>query len=344
MNWLHPFLFAPIQAVVDRVGFIAGPAAIVRHVKAHDLTGTYDTLRDDVLRKWIETDKETGEKRWKPRVLLAVEKGGHGGGGNMTVVVSMVPGFSRKGSGLSNLFQKRYPDVFDGAITQIRVIRAAKNLVSGALARSIILAHVRHADLPGLASFKCSMRWLHRFFDNHLGWSYRSTTRAAQKLPDNWEEQCAETHARIAYALKLYDIPHGDFIVNADQTGVMLLPTGKKTWDERGAKQVPGISHDEKRQVRVDRLVQLNVKSLLNIYIRQHSSWRALAAAPCFHSNRCGQDPPISPYPPTMPKRKMLRSGMGSSGFMGTCVTGALRKLQKRLAHLYPARGQLTDQ
>lgn len=84
-----------------------------------------------------------------------------------------------------------------------------------------------------------------------LKWSYRTTTRAAQKMPSNWEERCRETHARITYAIKIFDIPHADFIVNADQTGVILIPTGKKTWTEKGAKQVDAVSHDEKRQVQL---------------------------------------------------------------------------------------------
>ena len=44
-------------------------------------------------------------------------------------------------------------------------------------------------------------------------------------------------------------IDNPDFFLNGDQTGFALVPTGKRTWSEKGAKQVEGLGHDEKRQV-----------------------------------------------------------------------------------------------
>jgi hypothetical protein len=37
-------------------------------------------------------------------------------------------------------------------------------------------------------------------------------------------------------------------VINADQTGVSYLGTGDKTWELRGAKQVPTIGQGEKHQ------------------------------------------------------------------------------------------------
>ncbi|KAF8598614.1 hypothetical protein BDV93DRAFT_450846, partial [Ceratobasidium sp. AG-I] len=39
-----------------------------------------------------------------------------------------------------------------------------------------------------------------------------------------------------------------ELVINADQTGVSYLGTGKKTWEVKGANQVPAIAKDEKRQ------------------------------------------------------------------------------------------------
>lgn len=39
-----------------------------------------------------------------------------------------------------------------------------------------------------------------------------------------------------------------ELVINADQTGVVILPAGKETWAERGAKQVAGVAKEEKRQ------------------------------------------------------------------------------------------------
>ncbi|EJD34074.1 hypothetical protein AURDEDRAFT_76493 [Auricularia subglabra TFB-10046 SS5] len=85
-------------------------------------------------------------------------------------------------------------------------------------------------------------------FSRHIAWSYRTTTRAAAKLPINWPALCTRTHARGTYHVRMNGIDDPDFLVNTDQAGCGLIPTGKKTWTEKGAKQVKGHAHDEKRQ------------------------------------------------------------------------------------------------
>ncbi|KAG9122384.1 hypothetical protein FRC07_001275, partial [Ceratobasidium sp. 392] len=37
-------------------------------------------------------------------------------------------------------------------------------------------------------------------------------------------------------------------VVNADKTGISLLPTGKKAWETTGTNQINSLNHDEKRQ------------------------------------------------------------------------------------------------
>ena len=46
-------------------------------------------------------------------------------------------------------------------------------------------------------------------------------TSAAQKLPEDWEQQGEMAAARMAYVVKLYDIPP-DLLYNADQNGHTL--------------------------------------------------------------------------------------------------------------------------
>ena len=84
--------------------------------------------------------------------------------------------------------------------------------------------------------------WLHKA----LEWSYRKVTRAAQKLPENWEDQCERSVLRKAYIIKEHDIP-AELYVNSDQTQVTYAPGDKMTWAETGAKQVSLTNTDEKR-------------------------------------------------------------------------------------------------
>ena len=43
---------------------------------------------------------------------------------------------------------------------------------------------------------------------------------------------------RCAYLIKIHNI-HEYFVVNSDQTGIYLVPTGgARTWDTKGIKQV----------------------------------------------------------------------------------------------------------
>ncbi|EJD36108.1 hypothetical protein AURDEDRAFT_74619 [Auricularia subglabra TFB-10046 SS5] len=90
---------------------------------------------------------------------------------------------------------------------------------------------------------------LHDLLQYVLNWSYRSAMRAAQKLPTEWEILCEETHGCIVYTIKINGVRTAALVVNADQAGQGLMPTGKKTWAERGARQVSTHGHGEKRQM-----------------------------------------------------------------------------------------------
>ena len=85
-------------------------------------------------------------------------------------------------------------------------------------------------------------RWLHR----QMNWSVRKATRAAHKLPVNWEDQCEKSALRKAYSIKEYDIPDRLFI-NADQTQMIYAPGDKLTWAATGSSQVSVLRAEEKR-------------------------------------------------------------------------------------------------
>lgn len=135
--------------------------------------------------------------------------------------------------------------------------RAAKATISLPIAQAIVMAHVhRHLeenDNEDLRSFHCGQFWMRRFLQGELDWSYCSVTCAVQKLPEKWELFCKQLHAHLYYTIKMHGVDHPDFVLNVDQLGFLLIPSGKKTWHPRGEKQVSGHGHDAKKQVRVPR-------------------------------------------------------------------------------------------
>jgi hypothetical protein len=96
-----------------------------------------------------------------------------------------------------------------------------------------------------------SDRWVQRFMREQLGWSYRTATKAARKRPADWEAQGLLAFLRMVKTIDQHQVKSPRMIVNADQTGISLLPTGKKTWETIGKDQVSTPNHEEKRQVSI---------------------------------------------------------------------------------------------
>lgn len=96
------------------------------------------------------------------------------------------------------------------------------------------------------STFKASESFVRKFLHTTMNWSRRKGTQAAQKLPENWEDQCVRSCIRKAYIIKEEDIPPSLF-ANTDQTQGVYAPGDKMTWAASGSKQVPLHGADEKR-------------------------------------------------------------------------------------------------
>lgn len=73
-------------------------------------------------------------------------------------------------------------------------------------------------------ALKLSAGWINRECRN-LNLAMRKPTTAAQKLPPNWEEQAELFSLRLSYLVMRYNLDPAQ-VVNSDQTGVHLVPTG----------------------------------------------------------------------------------------------------------------------
>ena len=54
---------------------------------------------------------------------------------------------------------------------------------------------------------------------------------------------------RIAILIDSYEITNPDLIINWDQSGVMLMPTYKHTYNKTGNDQVPIVALEDHRQI-----------------------------------------------------------------------------------------------
>lgn len=119
--------------------------------------------------------------------------------------------------------------------------------------RAICIAYMEH-DAPAIFSertrsglpFRASERWVADFVVKHCRYKKRTATRAAQKIPCNWEAQLRGSLIRQIRALRDFSIP-AVLRVNFDQTQVQLHDNGKVTYHPIGDKQVSVHGIDEKR-------------------------------------------------------------------------------------------------
>ncbi|KAF8149785.1 hypothetical protein K438DRAFT_1531438, partial [Mycena galopus ATCC 62051] len=96
------------------------------------------------------------------------------------------------------------------------------------------------------SQFRCSESFVRGYLRNTLGWSERRATKAAQKLPADYQKQLDNAFLREAYIIRDYAIPAA-LHVNTDQTQVVYQQGSSSTWNEQGEKQVATIGQEEKR-------------------------------------------------------------------------------------------------
>jgi hypothetical protein len=100
--------------------------------------------------------------------------------------------------------------------------------------RGIMVAYIEH-DVPELfaktfpdgSQFRCSESFVRKYLRT-LGWGERSSTRAAQKLPDNFEQILSDAFLRQACTIRDHAIP-APLRVNTDQTQTLYQMGGKRT-------------------------------------------------------------------------------------------------------------------
>ena len=93
--------------------------------------------------------------------------------------------------------------------------------------------------------FHCSDLYLQDWLHETMNWSMCRAMRAAQTLPDNWEDLCERSLLQIAHDIKRFDIPIALYI-NTSQTQVIYAQGSNLTWMETGLLQVSTVGENEK--------------------------------------------------------------------------------------------------
>ncbi|TFY77878.1 hypothetical protein EWM64_g6135 [Hericium alpestre] len=93
--------------------------------------------------------------------------------------------------------------------------------------------------------FRCSDSFVRKFLRlNH--WSRRKPTKAAQKLPDDVQDQCRKSFFRQVLTIR-NDGVKAYLRANSDQTQSPYAQGTGSTWNESGVKQVAVVGAEEKR-------------------------------------------------------------------------------------------------
>lgn len=157
-------------------------------------------------------------RQWSEKTLLAAEEGRGLIAGHRAGILD------------------KYPELKAAIINELEAIRMTGCRITVIGTQTIVHSYAQYMnpDIFIITGWKISDQWTRDFLRQTMGWSIRQGTTAAQKLPDHWERDAIRTCCRIAYLMRLFGIP-AFFVLNMDETGVLLQPGGNATYAQRGA-------------------------------------------------------------------------------------------------------------
>ncbi|XP_019635711.1 PREDICTED: uncharacterized protein LOC109478536 [Branchiostoma belcheri] len=114
-----------------------------------------------------------------------------------------------------------------GVVNRLVVQGAARGLVARK-DRSLLVEHGGH--------IRISKPWANSFL-RRMNFVKRKGTKAARKVPQDFDQTRDDFHQRIEDIVRENDIPD-ELVVNWDQTGINVVPVGGWTLAEEGSRQV----------------------------------------------------------------------------------------------------------
>jgi hypothetical protein len=134
--------------------------------------------------------------------------------------------------------QAPYPTLVQNIKDSLINLQKAGVPVTASTMRCIMIAMIQ-SHAPSLFTtkqkygsvFACSPFFVRKFAKNKLNWSFRHSTRAAQKIPDKVEGILQCSLLRQSFSIKTFAIPDA-LRVNSDQTQCILQQGSKVTWNQ----------------------------------------------------------------------------------------------------------------
>ncbi|KAJ6592805.1 hypothetical protein B0H19DRAFT_1245625 [Mycena capillaripes] len=116
-----------------------------------------------------------------------------------------------------------YPERRKKINEHLTSLRAAGVVLTFLSIRGIMVGHIENdtelfeRTMGDGSNFRCSESFVRHYLRNTLGWSERRATKAAQKLPTDYEKIVEEAFFRQAYVIRDHALPAA-LRVNTDQT------------------------------------------------------------------------------------------------------------------------------
>ncbi|KAG2364286.1 hypothetical protein BDR07DRAFT_1280054 [Suillus spraguei] len=147
-----------------------------------------------------------------------------------------------------------HSDIVKLILTNLCSLRTVGVALDTLRCQGIILAWLQHS-IPEIfkhvakdgSCFRCTEKWVKQFLTDHLNWSFRRATRAAQKLPPNVKQVLLDQFLCLALTIRDCAIFDATFLVNIDQTNIIYQPLNTSTFEVTGSKQVAVLRQEEKR-------------------------------------------------------------------------------------------------
>jgi hypothetical protein len=184
-------------------------------------------LSKNSLKNWFTKDgtfRPEAEQRWRA-----------GGGG-----------FKREFNG-RKYFLSEHKELHEDLVKFFKDQRDASFPVTSGTAFPVFQAILRQT-LPNI-NFIPSRRYIRRWLRRYCDFTYRRVTHNKTLLPPDWMDKKKDFVNRIIGQACNMKIKHPEFIINWDQTGVMLMPHSKYTYNLRSSKQNSVHGYDDKRQI-----------------------------------------------------------------------------------------------
>jgi hypothetical protein len=152
-----------------------------------------------------------------------------------------------RGCGPAGLFAQA-PDAEKEIKRLLLQMRAAGAPINSRIIRWVMLAVLQEAKPALLLQYKLSQPFISGWARQQLEWRWRARTTAASKLPADWEAQGVLMAKRTAALMEMHSV-HPSLVINADQTGVKLVPSSAWTYEKRNSSSVATVGAEDKRQI-----------------------------------------------------------------------------------------------